>query len=202
MGITTTRWPSASTPNASKRIQNALFLEARQNVEGPVPMSARVQHNVPVTAQQDIQEKILIGEIEYRKAFLAKKAGEEATFEKAWVPLNEAIDLSLGLPYNEPWGQMQPVRHILGALKLEQGLVDEAEEIYRADIKLWKDNMWGLLGLKNCLEKKAVSDELKVVEAKFNAASARADEVPTVTCLCAQSEAAPAPAAGGCCGAK
>merc|ERR1712166_1426094 len=113
----------------------AKFLEARQDVEGPVPMSARVQHNVHVTKQHDIQEKILVGEIEYRKAFLAKKDGQQADFEKAWVPLYEAIDLSLNLPYNEPWGQMQPVRHILGALKLEQGQVDEAEEIYRADIK-------------------------------------------------------------------
>merc|ERR1711865_1214952 len=30
---------------------------------------------------------------------------------------------------SEPWGQMQPVRHILGALKLEQGEVDEAEAL-------------------------------------------------------------------------
>lgn len=166
----------------------AKFLEARQNAEAPVPMSARVQHNVPVTKQHDIQEKVLIGEIEYRKAFLAKKAGEEASFDKAWAPLTEAVDMSLGLPYNEPWGQMQPVRHILGALKLEQDAVDEAEQIYRADIKLWKDNMWGLLGLKNCLAKKgeAAVEELKQVEAKFAAASARADEVPKVTCFCAQ----------------
>jgi len=174
----------------------AKFLEARQNVDCPVPMSARVQHNVHVTKQHDIQEKILVGEIEYRKAFLAKKDGQQADFEKAWVPLYEAIDLSLNLPYNEPWGQMQPVRHILGALKLEQGEVDEAEAIYRADIKLWKDNMWGLLGLKNCLKKKGNQVEYDQVQAKFEAASARADEVPTVTCLCAQ------PVAAGCCGAQ
>ena len=34
---------------------------------------------------------------------------------------------------------------------LEQGHPEEAEEVYRADIELWKDNMWGLLGLKLCL---------------------------------------------------
>ena len=81
------------------------------------------------------------------------------------------------------------VRHILGALKFEQGEVDEAEAIYRADIKLWKDNMWGLLGLKNCLEWKgaAATEELAMVEAKFKEAAARADVVPTVTCFCAQS---------------
>ena len=47
---------------------------------------------------------------------------------------------------------MQPVRHILGALLFEQGHVEEAEEVYRADIKLWKDNMWGLLGLNYVLK--------------------------------------------------
>ena len=41
---------------------------------------------------------------------------------------------------------MQPVRHILGALLLEQGHADEAEEVYRADIQLWKDNMWDCWG--------------------------------------------------------
>jgi tetratricopeptide (TPR) repeat protein len=172
---------------AEAEAELALFLEARQNVDAAVPLAARVQHNVPVTSQHDIQEKILIGEIEYRKAFLAKKDGGEADFEKAWAPLKEAIDMSLNLPYNEPWGQMQPVRHILGALKLEQGAVDEAEAIYRADIKLWKDNMWGLLGLRNCLKQKGVTGaDLDEVQAKFESASARADEVPKVTCLCAQ----------------
>ena len=29
-------------------------------------------------------------------------------------------------------GQMQPVRHILGALLFEQGHIEEAEEVYRA----------------------------------------------------------------------
>ena len=64
---------------------------------------------------------------------------------------------------------MQPVRHILGALLLEQGHVEEAEEVYRADIKLWKDNMWGLLGLKLCLEARGdTSGELEEVTKLFN----------------------------------
>ena len=82
---------------------------------------------------------------------------------------------------------MQPVRHILGALLLEQGHVEEAEEVYRADIKLWKDNMWGLLGLKLCLEARGdTSGELEEVTALFNERSSRADIVPAKTCFCAQ----------------
>ena len=86
--------------------------------------------------------------------------------------------MSLNLADNEPWGQI-PVRHILGALLLEQGHVEEAEEVYRADIKLWKDNMWGLLGLKLCLEARGdTSGELESVTALFNERSSRATIVP------------------------
>ena len=82
---------------------------------------------------------------------------------------------------------MQPVRHILGALLLEQGHVEEAEDVYRADIKLWKDNMWGLLGLKLCLEARGdTSGELESVTALFNDRSSRATIVPAKTCFCAQ----------------
>ena len=39
----------------------------------------------------------------------------------------EAVRLDDTLPYDEPWGWMQPTRHALGALLLEQGRVVEAE---------------------------------------------------------------------------
>ena len=40
------------------------------------------------------------------------------------------------LPYDEPWGWIQPTRHALGALLLGQGNVSEAEAVYRADLGL------------------------------------------------------------------
>ena len=70
--------------------------------------------------------------------------------------------------------------------------------MYRADIKLWKNNMWGLLGLKNCLAKKGGADaELAEVSALFTERSCRADEVPTVTCFCAQAKVEAAACCGG-----
>jgi len=185
---------------AEAEAEQAKFIEACANPS----LEGRVQHNVPIKAQNAVQAKILKGEIEYRKAYLAKKAGDEtADFTPAWKSLEEGVNMSLELPYNEPWGQMQPVRHILGALKLEQGLIEEAEAVYRADIKLWKNNMWGLLGLKLCLEKKAqivkdlnsahekfgteIYEELSDVSQKFALAAARADGgPPKATCYCAQ----------------
>ena len=135
----------------------------------------------------NVNSSILEAEIEYRRQFLAKAAGEPHDFSAAFDELRRGVDLSLNLAYNEPWGQMQPVRHILGALLLEQGHIEEAEEVYRADIKLWKDNMWGLLGLKLCLEARGDSpEELSEVTKLFEERSSRADIIPAKTCFCAQ----------------
>ena len=129
-----------------------------QALENPA-LAGRVMHNNLMYQDPEegpsilnVNAAILEAEIEYRRQFLAKEKGESADFTAAFDELRRGVDLSLNLAYNEPWGQMQPVRHILGAVLLEQRHIEEAEEVYRADIKLWKDNMWGLLGLKLCLE--------------------------------------------------
>ena len=155
-----------------------------------------------------VNAAVLDGELEYRKQFLAKKAGKPYDFEIAFDHLRKGVQLDLGLKYDEPWGQMQPVRHILGALLFEQSEYQEAEEVYRADIKLWKDNMWGLLGLKLCLEKKlesgrckdktAVKKELTKISDLFEIKSARCDTKPAKTCFCAQNSLAQP----SCCRAK
>jgi len=170
--------------------EQKLFKQALQNPA----LAGRVLHNNLMYQDPSdgpcillVNDAILDGEIEYRRQYLAKERGENADFTVAFNHLRRGVNLSLNLAYNEPWGQMQPVRHILGALLLEQGEVEEAEEVYRADIELWKDNMWGLLGLKLCLEARGDdSGELEKVTALFKERSSRADIIPTRTCFCAQ----------------
>jgi len=170
--------------------EQVLFKEALTNPA----LAGRVMHNNlmyqdPAEGPSilNVNAAILEAEIEYRRQFLAKAAGEPHDFSAAFDELRRGVDLSLNLAYNEPWGQMQPVRHILGALLFEQGHIEEAEEVYRADIKLWKDNMWGLLGLKLCLEARGdAPEELAEVTKLFNERSSRADIVPAKTCFCAQ----------------
>ena len=170
--------------------EQVLFKEALTNPA----LAGRLMHNNlmyqdPAEGPSilNVNAAILEAEIEYRRQFLAKAAGEPHDFTAAFDELRRGVDLSLNLAYNEPWGQMQPVRHILGALLFEQGHIEEAEEVYRADIKLWKDNMWGLLGLKLCLEAKGdATEELAEVTKLFNERSSRADIVPAKTCFCAQ----------------
>ncbi len=67
---------------------------------------------------------MLDGELEYRRG----------QFDAAFEHLRRAIALDDALPYDEPWGWMQPTRHAYGALLLEQGRVEEAETVYAADL--------------------------------------------------------------------
>ena len=164
-----------------------------QALENPA-LAGRVLHNNLMYQDPSegpcillVNAAVLEGEIEYRRQYLAKERGEASDFTAAFDHIRRGVDLSLNLAYNEPWGQMQPVRHILGALLFEQGHIEEAEAVYREDIKLWKDNMWGLLGLKLCLEARGdAPEELAQVTALFEERSSRADMVPSVTCFCAQ----------------
>ncbi|MDG1536939.1 MAG: hypothetical protein P8Q85_00095 [Candidatus Poseidoniaceae archaeon] len=175
--------------------EQALFNEALKNPA----LAGRVLHNNLMYQDPSdgpcillVNEAVLSGEIEYRRQYLAKERGEASDFTEAFDHIRRGVDLSLNLAYNEPWGQMQPVRHILGALLFEQGHVEEAEAVYREDIKLWKNNMWGLLGLKLCLESRGdAPEELAEVTALFEERSSRADMVPSVTCFCAQTDDEP-----------
>jgi tetratricopeptide (TPR) repeat protein len=175
--------------------EQVLFNEALKNPA----LAGRVLHNNLMYQDPSdgpcillVNEAVLSGEIEYRRQYLAKERGEASDFTEAFDHIRRGVDLSLNLAYNEPWGQMQPVRHILGALLFEQGHVEEAEAVYREDIKLWKDNMWGLLGLKLCLEARGdAPEELAEVTALFEERSSRADMVPSVTCFCAQTDDEP-----------
>ena len=175
---------------AEAEAEQVLFNEALKN---PALTGRMLHNNVMYQAPEDgpcillVNAAVLAGEIEYRRQFQAKASGAAADFSVAFDHLRRGVDLSLNLAYNEPWGQMQPVRHILGALLFEQGEYEEAEEVYRADIKLWKDNIWGLLGLKLCLEARDnAPDELAEVTALHKERSSRADIVPAKTCFCVQ----------------
>ena len=93
--------------------EQALFREAAKRVP-----KSRYLHNVPCVQLLAVAEEMLAGEIAYRR-------GEH---DAAFAHLRAAIALEDDLPYDEPWGWMQPVRHALGALLLEQGRAAEAED--------------------------------------------------------------------------
>ncbi len=120
------------------------------------------------------------GELEYRRGH----------HERAFALLREAAARDESLRYDEPWGWMQPVRHALGALLLEQGRIAEAEAVYREDLKRHPDNGWSLTGLAECLERGGRNDEAAAARAKAAVAWSLADQRPEVSCYCRRGEVA------------
>ncbi|MFS8197971.1 tetratricopeptide repeat protein [Streptomyces sp. CWNU-52B] len=130
-----------------------------------------------------VASAMLDGELEYRKG----------DHDAAFAALERSIELDDGLPYDEPWGWMQPTRHAYGALLLEQGRVAEAEAVYRADLGLddtlprashHPGNVWALHGFHECLVRLGRTGEARIVAQQLKLAAAVADVPIEASCLC------------------
>jgi tetratricopeptide (TPR) repeat protein len=144
-----------------------------RSARAAVPTS-RLLFNNSVADVLQVAEKVLAGEIEYRRG---------AT-EDAFRLLREAVALDQELNYDEPWGWMEPARHALGALLTEQGRYAEALEVYQRDLQHYPENGWALNGMAECLRGLGRDKEAVAVEARFERAWARADvEIPG-SCFC------------------
>ncbi len=117
---------------------------------------------------------LLQGELEYRRGH----------FDRAFELLRDAVKQDDQLRYDEPWGWMQPVRHALGALLVEQGQIAEAREVYDIDLERHPENGWALHGLAECLHRSEREMEAADVEARFAKAWARADVKLRGSCFC------------------
>nr|WP_317454002.1 hypothetical protein [Streptomyces sp. TRM68416] len=130
-----------------------------------------------------VASAMLDGELAYRK-------GDHAA---AFTALERSVALDDNLPYDEPWGWMQPTRHAYGALLLEQGRVAEAEAVYRADLGLddtlpralqHPGNVWSLHGLHECLVRLGRTGEARIVGQQLRFATALADVPVEASCYC------------------
>ncbi|MFI1358803.1 hypothetical protein ACH4TV_35355 [Streptomyces sp. NPDC020898] len=130
-----------------------------------------------------IASAMLDGELEYRKG----------NHKAAFAALERSIELDDNLPYDEPWGWMQPTRHAYGALLLEQGHVAEAEAVYRADLGLDETlpraqqhpgNVWALHGFHECLVRLGRDGEAQIVAQQLKIALALADVPVEASCFC------------------
>lgn len=134
--------------------------------------------------------EMLAGEIAYR----------EGRFDEAFTHLQAAIALDDALPYDEPWGWMQPTRHAYGALLLEQGRVEQAARVYAADLGLdhtlprpcqHPNNVWSLHGYHECLQRLGRTGEATIIGQQLALAMARADVPIAASCACRLEVGAP-----------
>jgi tetratricopeptide (TPR) repeat protein len=163
---------------AAAEAEREAFLAARDRV----PESRMLFNNTCLDILA-VAEAMMTGEVEYRRD----------NHDAAFAHLRRAVELDDTLPYDEPWGWMQPTRHALGALLMEQGQLEEAEAVYRADLGLdgslrracqHPDNVWSLHGLHECLKRRGETVEAAHIKQRLDMAVARADVPIEASCFC------------------
>lgn len=175
---------------AEAEVAQAEFETARQAVP-----SSRL-NSIPCKEEDvlSVASAMLAGELQYRKG----------NIEEAFALLREAVKREDGLAYSDPPPWMQPVRHALGGLLLEQNRVEEAETLFKQDLGFALDyprrraklnNVWGLHGLYECFTKLGKTTEAAFIQTSYDIALASADIPVTVSCFCRT----PAVGTGDCC---
>ncbi|KAJ5116830.1 hypothetical protein N7456_001178 [Penicillium angulare] len=134
-----------------------------------------------------VAASMLEGELEYRKGH----------YEVAFSHLRKAVELEDALPYGDPPAWVQPSRHALGALLLEQNRVEEAEVVFREDLGLQPgfprrrarlNNVWGVHGLYECFTRSGKEYEALFLRTQRGIALAAADINITASCFCRLSD--------------
>ncbi|THX20680.1 TPR domain protein [Aureobasidium pullulans] len=147
-----------------------------------VPSSRMLFNNRCIDILQ-VAKTMLVGEVEYR----------DCNFDLAFEHLERAVELDDNLPYDEPWGWMQPTRHALGALLLEQGHIARAEKVFKADLGFddtlpralqHPNNVWSLHGYHESLVKLSCIKEAAKVEPQLAKAVVKADVPVRSSCFC------------------
>ena len=164
--------------------QRRLFREAYARV----PDTRYLFNNTCLDALA-VAAEMLEGEIEYR----------HGRYDAAFAHLRRSVELDDNMLYDEPWAWMQPTRHALGALLLEQGHVERAEAVYRADLGLdstlsrpcqHPENVWSLHGFHECLTRLGKQAEADIVRPRLELALARATVPVRSSCFCRMTHAA------------
>jgi tetratricopeptide (TPR) repeat protein len=152
------------------------------NAVARVPSSRTLFNNTCADILR-VADAMLAGELKYR----------QGNYDSAFDHLRQAIDLEDSLPYDEPWGWMQPSRHAYGALLLEQGHVEEAATVYCADLGFDKtlpralqhpNNVWSLHGYHECLTRLGRMAEAQILQMQLTLVSATADVPVQSSCFC------------------
>jgi tetratricopeptide (TPR) repeat protein len=154
------------------------FLSARKDVP-----ESRMLFNNKCIDILDVAAAMVNAEIEYRRK----------NYDAAFAHLREAIARDDGLPFDEPWGWMQPTRHAYGALLMEQGHFDKAVDVYAEDLGFddsipralcHPNNVWSLHGYHECLVKLGRKEDAESIRPQLDKALKKADVPIKASCYC------------------
>ena len=144
----------------------AMELRKLEKIHNRIDPSARLRWNC--TRSIDIvriSRGILAGEI----------AAAGGDIEGAKSELRAAIKVEDEFRYSEPEIWSIPVRQVLGAILLEAGEAERAQQVYEEELQRHPENGWSLFGLAESLRAQGKDTEAEAVEDRFELAWARAD---------------------------
>ena len=155
------------------------FKEAHAEAKAFEAMAAKVPndqmvHVVPAQHVLALARAMLAGETAFK----------EGKTEEAFKHLRVAVAAEDDLRYTEPNPWMMPSRHALGALLLQEGQVEEAEQCYVADLRRYPGNGWSLHGLAECQERRGATAEAEKTRERFDAAWEKATVIIKASCFC------------------
>jgi tetratricopeptide (TPR) repeat protein len=120
----------------------------------PVMDSMTMWDRYPLSYAARIAERSLTAEV----------ASAEGDNDAAIAALREAVAIEDRIPYDEPPGWHAPVRQALGAQLLVAKRQDEAEQVYREELRRNPSNGWSLLGLAQSLKAQRRAREAAEIE--------------------------------------
>jgi tetratricopeptide (TPR) repeat protein len=138
-------------------------LEQLEALKDSVQIRFLDNSDYPASVLLNIAHRLLAGEV-------ALANGDQ---DEAISVFEEAVTLQDQLPYMEPPFWYYPTRQSLGQALLQAGRPDEAEAVYRKDLKDYPRNGWSMRGLIAALE--AQGKETQAAEAEFTTIWANAD---------------------------
>lgn len=153
--------------------------------------AARSEHRAFREAKDAIPEDHMWGPdpthtvLEVADHFIAGEiALQQGDLDAAADHLERAAAVEDTLAYGEPPNWLQPVRHTLGAVYLAGDRPADAEQVYREDLKKWRENGWSLFGLARALEAQGQSDEAGTMLARYEDVWRFAETPTTTSCVC------------------
>ncbi len=160
---------SALGRTSEARAEMAAFEDAAERIPGDWWI-----YNNKVSEVLPIARCMVEGELLFR----------EGRCDEAFERLREGVRREDALVYDEPPAWMLPVRHALGALLMSADRYEEAERVYRDDLRENRENGWALLGLAQALEAQGKDAEAASVRLHRERVWADADVEPTSSCYC------------------
>lgn len=96
-------------------------------------------------------------------------------FDQAIAAFKAAVAIEDENNYTEPPDWSQPARHYLGAALVAAGRAEEAEAVYRRDLRWNQNNGWSLFGLMQALQMQGKTTAAQAMQQEFETAWQHAD---------------------------